>query len=259
MRLSTTAGVAGSGAIPFPAEVSFLVVAGGGSSYVNSGGGAGGYRSSWNNETSGGGSPAESAVIPVQGTSYTVTVGAGGSGSAVSGSNSVFADRTSLGGGRSGGPYPDRQGRPGGSGGGAFVGSGGAGTAGQGYSGGSGSYANYTGGGGGAGQAGQIRRNRAAGQTSTISGSSVMRATGGAGSDWADQSGIAGASAGGANTGDGADSIFNGGSRNGGSGIVILRFYGLAPTVSAGLTYTETSDGGDTILTFTAGTGTVTW
>jgi hypothetical protein len=25
------------------------------------------------------------------------------------------------------------------------------------------------------------------------------------------------------------------------------------------LTYTETTDGGDTILTFTAGTGTVTW
>jgi hypothetical protein len=38
-----------------------------------------------------------------------------------------------------------------------------------------------------------------------------------------------------------------------------LRFTGNTPTVSAGLTYTETTDGGDTILSFTSGSGTVTW
>jgi hypothetical protein len=47
--------------------------------------------------------------------------------------------------------------------------------------------------------------------------------------------------------------------KSGGSGLVILRFSGPSPTVSAGLTHSEVSYNGETILLFTAGTGTVTW
>ena len=75
--------LAGGGAQEF--SVSFLVLAGGGGGgggpgeYGGGGGGAGGYRSSYNNETSGGGASAESALTCINdGTTYTVTVGAGG-------------------------------------------------------------------------------------------------------------------------------------------------------------------------------------
>jgi hypothetical protein len=46
----------------------------------------------------------------------------------------------------------------------------------------------------------------------------------------------------------------------GGSGIVVLSYANTFPDFSSitGLTYTKTTSGGNTIYTFTAGTGTVT-
>jgi hypothetical protein len=47
---------------------------------------------------------------------------------------------------------------------------------------------------------------------------------------------------------------------NGGSGVVVLRFNSaLRVTVGAGLTSSSTTSGGDTVLTITAGTDTVTF
>jgi hypothetical protein len=48
---------------------------------------------------------------------------------------------------------------------------------------------------------------------------------------------------------------------SGGSGVVIISFpsdYKDLTSIGGGLTYTKTSSGGNTIYTFTAGTGTVT-
>ena len=56
------------------------------------------------------------------------------------------------------------------------------------------------------------------------------------------------------NSGSGGD-----GNYLGGSGIVVLRFTGATPTIGAGLTYSETTSGDETILTFTAGTDTISW
>ena len=62
--------------------VEFLVIAGGGGGGgQGGGGGAGGYRTSWNNETSGGNSTSEASLRLSEGTVYTITVGAGGTGS----------------------------------------------------------------------------------------------------------------------------------------------------------------------------------
>jgi hypothetical protein len=92
-------------------NVDYLVVAGGGGGgAINAGGGgAGGYRCSVTGENSGGGASAE-APLTLSAGAYTVTVGAGGVGglfsgsAAASGSNSVFATITTIGGGRGGGP-----------------------------------------------------------------------------------------------------------------------------------------------------------
>lgn len=139
-------------------SVEVLVVAGGGGggAWVGGGGGGGGviYRPAF-------------SVTP--GTTYTVTVGAGGDGEfnpggyggmprATNGGNSVFGSLTAIGGGRGGSwsPYPPTSG---GSGGGAGHGTGAAGTPGQGFAGGNGrgdSPNGYpTGGGGGAGGPGE--------------------------------------------------------------------------------------------------------
>ena len=60
-------------------SLDYLVVAGGGGGYysTNPGGGAGGLRTSYGS-TSGGGEGAEPSLNVVSGTSFTVTVGAGG-------------------------------------------------------------------------------------------------------------------------------------------------------------------------------------
>jgi hypothetical protein len=86
-----------------------------------------------------------------------------------------------------------------------------------------------------------------------LSGSAVTYATGGKGSgtyfagDGPD---------GGANTGDGGGALRG----DGGSGIVIIKFSdSYTCTVGAGLTSSSSTAGGYTTITFTAGTGTVSF
>jgi len=184
--------------------VNYLVVAGGASggagekhNYGGGGGGAGGLLSGTHSVTSG--------------TSYPITVGAGGAAIAPSdtsgavgnnGSNSVFSSFTAVGGG--GGSFAGVAALAGGSGGGGQggVAAGGAGTAGQGNDG--GDADSYLGaGGGGAGGAGQTR-----------SGT-----TGGAGGAGADHSGTFGTSY-------GVSGLFAGG---GGGGYQTYGGGGLAP------------------------------
>ena len=149
----------------------YLVVAGGGGGagqyyYTQGGGGAGGLRSTVT--ATGGGGSLESKLSLASGTSYTVTIGAGGAGATgplggdasthrgTQGSNSVFSTITSTGGG--GGAASDSAATSGGSGGGAGdVNGGAASPAGQGYAGGaSGGGGGWStgGGGGGAGAVG---------------------------------------------------------------------------------------------------------
>ena len=136
----------------------------------------------YNNEVqanSGGGTAAESSLTLNAGTSYDVTVGAGGidtytsGGSSGSGANSIFSTITSTGGGGAGatsGGAGAASGKNGGSGGGAGSntgGSPGSGTLGQGYIGGTALFygGNYAGGGGGGalGSGGNTTSNTVAG------------------------------------------------------------------------------------------------
>jgi len=275
----------------FSFNCDFLVIAGGGGSRRSTaaGGGAGGYRSSWNNETSGGGGSSETTLSLSKGTNYGVVVGAGGTSVdavATNGSDSTFATITSTGGGQ---PSSD-----GGSGGGGRYNTNnpiGNGIANQGYRGGYGSYTTShdgsynVGGGGGAGAVGGNSNtsksgNGGAGQVSTISGASVTRAggggggsdnargdspgTGGAGGGASGSNGSADAVAATANTGGGGAGGSNSPLRYGsagGSGVVIIRYRTSDATISvgAGLTATSTTYGTDTIVTFTAGNGTVSF
>ena len=144
----------------------YLVVAGaggsiqsGGNGWGNGGGGAGGLRTSYGSTTGGGGS-AETALTLIPGTNYTVTVGAGG---ISNGSNSIFNNITSDGGGTGGinssTPVSATNGGSGGGGGGNGGAAGNRTSPVQGYNGGPGStssssYIYNSGGGGGAGGAG---------------------------------------------------------------------------------------------------------
>ena len=148
------------------------------------------------------------------------------------------------------------------------------------------------GGGGGAGAVGGNGQNNSstncnagdggAGLSSSITGSAVTRAGGGGGGIRSDTGssvpGTGGAGGGGnggsANSngnagtdntggggggGSGDDASYSGG--NGGSGVVILR-YATADVASysqTGLTITSSTDGSDTVLEITAGTGTITF
>ena len=271
-----------------PYSVDFLCIAGGGggggpqSSYGGGGGGAGGYRASYNNETSGGGGSSESALTFNPATVYTITVGSGGAAggsnsNGVAGTNSSIVgsditDITSTGGGY-GGSSSNTGGSGGSGGGGGYNQAGGSGTSNQGYAGGAGVAAanDGKGGGGGAGAAGangtgSTGGNGGTGVASTITGSSVTRAGGGgggsgSGSGSGGSGGATGAGGGNAtaNTGSGAGGA-SGGSTNAGvgaTGVVILRM----PTANySGTTTgvpTVTTDGSDTILTFT-GSGSYT-
>jgi len=222
----------------------YLVIAGGGGAYLG-GGGAGGYRNSVTGELSGASSTAESPLNLSQSTNYTVTVGAGGTGSMgspTSGTNSVFSSITSNGGGAGGTTTPPTGG---GSGGGAHAstGTGANGTANQGTKGGNGATSgggfNFSGGGGGAGVGGinattTTGGNGGAGLSSSITGSAVSR--GGGGGGYAANGFVAGTgTSGGGNGNDltGTSGTVNtggggGGSAstngNGGSGIVIIRY-----------------------------------
>jgi len=249
---------------------SYLQVAGGGGGGRGGGGGAGGMLTG-----------TTSLVLT---TSYTVTVGAGGTGAssasgwstATNGSNSSFTGLTASVGGGAGG-YAGGPGNNGGSGGGASNNAtyptylGGLGTAGQGnnggsngssYAGGGGGGASAVGGNGGASTAGAGGN----GTASSITGSSVTYAGGGGGSGYQTQDGVSGGTGGGgsggtnagaaggngtANLGGGGgaghqDTATNGGS--GGSGIVIISYTG-AQQFGGG---TVTSSGGSTIHTFTS-------
>lgn len=280
-------------------EMSYLVIAGGGGGgRLTAGGGAGGYRNSYASETSGGGGSTEDlALIQADNSSsYQITVGAGGTGAsftggvtATNGADSVFNVITSTGGGA--GPDTHNGAGNGGSGSGSSH-SGGTGTTNQGFAGGTGGNANYTpSGGGGAGAVGGdwSAPNAGAGGNglaSSITGSSVTRGGGGGsggssywspdrnpssggtggGGDGADDGGAGtagtvntgGGGGGGALTTNGA-SIGNSGA--GASGIVILRWATADATISvgAGLTSSSATVGSDTVVTFTAGTGTVSF
>ena len=241
--------------------VSYLVIAGGAGSgrYYGGGGGAGGYRESKAANDSYTASPLNATSGPtynlqVSAQTYPVTVGGGGATGCGSvpytngdnGSNSVFSTITSAGGGGGAGGHTTHDpANPGGSGGGGHYpspASSGSETGGtgnsppvsppQGNPGVTTPAPGWAGAGGGAGAAGAIRVG-GAGATSSINGSPVGRAGGGAGGPCAGtpgspQPGAAGSSDGGggynangtANTGGGGGS--DGGA--GGSGIVIIRY-----------------------------------
>lgn len=250
-----------------PLGVHFLVVAGGGGPGgqnnvgVSGGGGGGGYRTSYG--TSGRSSGAE-GTLNLTNTSYTVSVGAGG-GLNASGGNSQFASIVSTGGGK-GGTDPTTSGTAGGSGGGAgCTGTGtfpgGAGTAGQGGDGSQGQsvtaqYNKAGCGGGASGNAGADTGGN--GLTSTISGSNQGYSGGGKGGRLGTTGATAGLYSGTSYYGGGGSGAS--GDPLGAQGVVIIRYstsYDL-PSVS-GLTYSATTSGAERIITFTGGSGTVTW
>ena len=241
-----------------PLQCEYLVIAGGGGgSGFYGGGGAGGYRSSVAGELSGGNSSAEQILFIPSGTSYPVTVGAGGAGTSTpgaSGANSSFGTIASLGGG---GGNADGNGILGGSGGaaGSPIFTGGAGTAGQGFAGGIGGSVSGTQSGGGGGGAGQVGANSANpstagnggnGLSSAITGSTIPRAGGGGGGVYSNDvngtRGTGGSGGGGnggvkrlssilqtvtagtPNTGSGGGAGSDGTGGNGGSGVVIIRY-----------------------------------
>jgi len=176
------------------------------------GSGAGGYLASYNNEASGGGtSSLDSSVLVADGTTtYTVTIGAGGTGGASAGNeggSSVFI-KTAFGGSPGAQRYFPLRLKYGASGGGGTAVNGpSVGLPGQGYQGGAGN--NFTGsntnhaagGGGGAGAVGAAASgstggNGGAGLASTITGSSVTRAGGGGGGGGTGGGGSGGSAAG---------------------------------------------------------------
>jgi len=290
-------------AAPVPdLTVDYLVVAGGGGAgghrgnagQSGGGGGAGGLRTSYGN-TSGGGNTNELALSLVLATNYTVTIGAGGTGSIYNGSNgsdSVFSGITSIGGGFGAQHDPSGNAGSGGSGGGRGSGGGGtypsfgSGTANQGYNGGSHDIQSpyNAAGGGGAGAVGVSGGSLGtggggAGINVGITGSSVGYAGGGAGgyrssnSNYSNSTasafggGVGGSSfgtvggAGGTNTGGGGGGGSQATGGDGGSGIVILRYpdyYNI--TVGGGLTTgaLNTAVGSnEKYTTFIAGTGSI--
>jgi len=233
-------------------SVEFLVVAGGGSGGATNGGGGGG-----------GGYLYAPTFLIANGSSYTVTVGAGGAGS-TSGSNngndSVFHVVTATKGG-AGSLESAGQSKNGGSGGGGrgeAADAGGTATAGQGNNGGNGAASpRLSAGGGGAGAAGQHGADGGAGgngsnslaswATATASGanSGYFAGGGGGGTESVSRTASGGLGGGGAsgnesngvngtaNTGGGGGGGSRGGSSSGsfsggsgGSGIVIIRYSG---------------------------------
>ena len=253
---------------------------------VCAGGAGGGPTSAGRAGTgSGGGGVIETAFAAQLGTSYTVSVGAGsGIGNpAPVGSPSRFGPLTAVGGGGGttgvptlGGTSPGTfattrfqpviatQGFSGGIGLSAFtVSGGGGGAGGQGVdatstacgAGGIGYGSEITGtlffygGGGGAGSYTTATPNATAG-AGGLSG-------GGSGGNSAT------ATAGAANSGGGGGGApsTGGTAASGGSGVVILRWDAsqAVATLSAGLTFTRSTIGTDTVIRITAGTGTVTW
>ena len=240
----------------------YLVVAGGGAGggdptnrYSGGGGGAGGLRSTFGSSSGGGGS-LESKVLLLNGSSYPITIGAGGAGTSNqgnSGSNTTFLSITSTGGGGGGtaneaASIGTRNGLAGGSGGGAGGGvgtvpSGGAGTANQGYAG-ANSLSSGSGGGGGAGAAAVSSGTvpfGGIGVALPIDGATRYFAGGGGGANGPSAAagglggggsggniGVNGASGTGGGGGGSEQDYVSGGAfgGNGGSGVVIIRYKG---------------------------------
>ena len=273
-------------------DIDFLVIAGGGGgsgstsgNYGGGGGGAGGYRTSYGSgNISGGSNPVEPAYRASKSTSYSISVGSGGAGQA-QGTDSYFHIISSAGGGRGGFNGRNEGGNGGSSGGDSdtssklypgipnqgtaggqlFGGGGGAGTAGS-----NGTDSFNSGGNGG---------NGGNGLASSITGSSVTRGGGGgSGKNQYETSGTAGtggsggggdggkstdAGSGTANTGSGGGGVVNGARGSGGSGVVILRWATADATIGA--TRTGLTDGGvqtdgtDSYIIFTAGSGLITF
>ena len=276
-------------------EVEYLVIAGGGhggnsfNNFTTAGGGAGGYRTATGYEV-------------LSGTTYLVTVGAGSTGPVgppyTPGSNSVFSDITSAGGGFGSANSFTFGSAPGGSGGGGCETAPGilngapgnvpATSPSQGNNGGTGSPTTGGGGGGGANANGSngsgspsTRAGGAggAGKASSITGSSVTRAGGGGGSYVGSGGSGGGGSAGNSPTSNGNPGSVNTGGGgggaagngpgsgpnaggNGGSGVIILK-YPDSFTISnpgGGLTIsTPGAAGGFKVSSITAGTGNVLW
>ena len=267
-----------TGVIPF--DVEYQVIAGGGgggganSGPGSGGGGAGGMRIRYDTPLN---APADLTLYG--GTTYPITVGAGGAGgtsgsrAGVSGSNSIFSTITSAGGGggAGGGDPAKPPGLPGGSGGGGSY-CGGSPAPPGGAEGGSGNTPPVSppqgqdgadgqkgygrgAGGGGAGGVGSVGGPTnaggpgGAGVPSSISGSGVTHATGGTGGSYNSACGAnAGANSG--NGGNGTGTSSSGGS--GGSGIIYVRYptSGAPPTV-ANSGGSSSTCGSDTIITYT--------
>jgi len=244
--------------------VDYLVVGGGGSGgggngWRGGGGGAGGYRCSVTGELTGGGGSAEPKLATRIGDSLDVEVGAGGvwgNTSAQHGGRSRFGNIIAQGGG-SGSRYDGSNYTVGG----CNAGSGD--NHGKGYyflaEGFDGGISNQgAGGGGGAGAVGAngttgyVAGAGGAGLSSSITGSAVTRAVGGGGAGYSQTAPAANSGSGGVGS--------QGTGQSGGSGVVIIRYTGSSPlTVGGSLTYTSSTVGSDTVYTFTAGTGTVTF
>ena len=233
-------------------DVEYLVIGGGGGGGGRhaGGGGAGGYRTVTSQALS-------------RSTSYPVLVGGGGAGfpdgagqgdsQGTQGVSSVFATTTSAGGGGGGGAVSEIGGDGGSGGGGTYQGPAGTGNVPatsppQGNNGGLGAQ-NYVGGGGGgagavggAGLTGTKGGDGGVGSSSSITGTSVIRAAGGGGGGWTGNApGVGGTGGGGngvgyagsADAGSGTANTGSGGGGsggpesaggNGGSGVVIIRY-----------------------------------
>lgn len=277
--------------------VDYLVVGGGGSAGVyslgSSGGGAGGVKRTSNY----GGS--ETPLAASIGTAYNVTVGPGGVSPTTdskgnNGTSSLFNGVTSIGGGGGGGNgttnFNGSDGASGGGGGPWDANQGLGGTGSNGFNGGTGNSAGSCGGagcgGGGGGGFTSVGGNVNAAtpnggtgvEVNIIGGTGNFYAGGGAGAKLIGTnyalggtggSGVGGNSAlasGGAgisgtvNTGSGGGGGFASTAGNGGSGVVIIRYPNTKTiTVGAGLTATTAAVGTDSVTTFTAGTGTITF
>jgi hypothetical protein len=272
MMLMVLAAGGASGIDPFDAE--FVLIAGGGSFGGGNGaggGGAGGFITSVSGETGPGGNSSLSPVNLSGATNFSVTIGAAGSDSTFSGtdsSNSAFS-YTAVAGGDGGSGGSGSAGQSGGSGGGGAYVSGSYGAADTTFSplqGSSGLSAQSTipnycsnawaqgliqcegfgGGGGGAGANG-LTDAGGDGLQSSITGTATYYAGGGAPSN---KNGSLGT------PGNGAS---NYGGGTGQSGVLILRYTSDA-TISnpgGGLTMSTTTVGSNYVTTITAGTGSI--
>jgi len=272
-----------------------VVAGGAGGGYAEygngGGGGAGGLRTTYGT-TSGGGASAETNLTLAAGT-YTITVGGGGNSSVAGNASTITgaASVSTVGGGTPGYRYGGNfNAQSGGSGGGGYadgvapsasIKPGGAGTTGEGFAGADSRNSSsiiYAGGGGGAAAA-AVEQNGGDALMVSITASPVFYAGGGGTAGKANNSesfsGPAGTVTGGAGTtngnntngqaaqantgsGGGASHSSSGGSNNGGSGgsgIVVLRMNTSDYSGTTTGSPTVTTQGSETILTFT-GSGT---